>query len=136
MRSTRQPSPSTVEHVVLLGDSIFANAAYVGSDPDVITHLRTMLPSGWKATLCAVDGAATQALAAQVKQLPEDASRLFISIGGNDALGNIDLLSMKVSSSSEMLAAFARRIAAFEKSYRHAIDAVIDRSLPTTVCTI
>jgi hypothetical protein len=39
------------EHLVLLGDSIFANAAYVGAEPDVIGHLRSLLPSGWTATL-------------------------------------------------------------------------------------
>ena len=124
------------EHVVLLGDSIFANAAYVGGEPDVIGHLRTLLPPGWKATLCAVDGATTATLPAQLNRLPTDASRLFVSVGGNDALANVDLLSVAVSSSSQTLALFAKRIAAFEKSYDHAIEAVTAHELPTTVCTI
>jgi hypothetical protein len=33
-------------HIVLLGDSIFDNAAYVGNRPDVIQQLRTKIPDG------------------------------------------------------------------------------------------
>ena len=124
------------EYLVLLGDSIFANAAYVGREPDVIGHLRSLLPPGWKATLCAVDGAMTSTLAAQLQRVPEDASRMVVAIGGNDALANFDLLSMKVSSSAETLTAFASRVAAFEDSYRAAIAHVMERRLPTTLCTI
>src|SRR3712207_7657631 len=47
----------TMPHVVLLGDSIFDNKSYVGGGPDVIAQVRDDLPPGWKATLCAVDGA-------------------------------------------------------------------------------
>jgi hypothetical protein len=45
--------------VVLLGASISDNKAYVGSGPDVIEQLREALPSGWSATLGAVDGSTT-----------------------------------------------------------------------------
>src|SRR4051812_3797588 len=38
-------------HVVLLGDSIFDNAAYVGGRPAVIDQVRAGLPDGWHATL-------------------------------------------------------------------------------------
>jgi hypothetical protein len=132
-----QPRPdSAPEHLALLGDSIFANAAYVGSEPDVIGHLRSRLPPGWKATLCAVDGATASTLPAQLQKVPEDASRIIVAIGGNDALANIDLLSMKVSSTAETLTAFASRVAAFEERYRKAIADVLERRLPTTICTI
>src|SRR5687768_10561014 len=43
-------------HIVLVGDSILDNNAYVASGQAVIDHLREMLPAGWKATLLAVDG--------------------------------------------------------------------------------
>jgi len=42
-----------MKHVVLLGDSIFDNKAYVGDGPDVITQVREALPDGWTATLAA-----------------------------------------------------------------------------------
>ena len=46
-------------HLVLLGDSIFDNAAYTAGGPDVVTQLRAQLPPGWSATLAAVDGSHT-----------------------------------------------------------------------------
>ena len=57
-------------HVVLLGDSIFDNQAYVGSGPDVVAQLREALPAGWAATLCAVDGAMTLDVESQLETLP------------------------------------------------------------------
>jgi hypothetical protein len=44
-----------MNHIVLLRDSIFDNAAYVGGGPDVIEQLRAILPRDWQATLLAVD---------------------------------------------------------------------------------
>ena len=85
-------------HVVLVGDSIFANAAYTRGGPDVITHLRRVPPLNWRGTLCAVDGATTRDLASQLTRVPSEASHLVVSIGGNDALHNSDLLSMRVDS--------------------------------------
>lgn len=123
-------------HVVLLGDSIFDNGAYTGRDPDVITHLRSMLPTDWRATLAAVDGATTARLPAQLGRVPVDATHLALAIGGNDALQNSDLLSASVRSSAEALAMFADRVEAFEASYGAALDAVLELRRPTTVCTI
>jgi hypothetical protein len=124
------------EHIVLLGDSIFDNAAYTGREPDVITHLRALLPGGWRATLAARDGATTSGLASQLRHLPADTTRLVVAVGGNDALGNSDLLSFRAASSSDVLATFAVRLARFEADYRHAIGQLAALRHPTTVCTI
>lgn len=123
-------------HIVLLGDSVFDNAAYTGSEPDVITHLRSVLPADWKATLCAIDGATTTGLPSQVRAVPADATHLFVSVGGNDALGNIDLLSTPVRSTAEALRLFGQRIAAFEQSYRRGLLPVLALRKPVIVCTI
>jgi hypothetical protein len=123
-------------HVVLLGDSIFANAAYTHGSPDVITHLRRVLPVNWRGTLCAMDGATTGDLASQLTCVPSDASHLVVSVGGNDALQNSDLLSMRVNSSAEALEGFAERLAPFERAYRSAIRHVVALGRPTSVCTI
>lgn len=123
-------------HVVLLGDSIFDNAAYTGREPDVVHHLRSILPSGWKASLLAVDGAVTSDLSAQVRKVTADASHLVVSIGGNDALGNSDLLALPVDSTAEALELFHRRVRAFEADYRSALDEVLELGRPTTLCTI
>jgi hypothetical protein len=123
-------------HVVLLGDSIFANAAYTHGGPDVVTHLRNVLPIDSRGTLCAVDGATTRDLTPQLTRVPSDATHLVVSVGGNDALQNSDLLSMRVNSSAEALAAFANRLAPFERAYRSAICGVVALGHPTVVCTI
>jgi len=40
-----------VGHIALLGDTIFDNGVYTSGEPDVVTHLRSLLPSGWEASL-------------------------------------------------------------------------------------
>ncbi len=123
-------------HVVLLGDSIFDNAAYTNGAPDVVTHLRRLLPPSWKASSCAIDGATTAGLAAQLARVPGDATHLVISIGGNDALQNSDLLSLRVQSTAQALQIFADRIAAFERGYRTAIAHAMRLARSTAICTV
>lgn len=123
-------------HIALLGDSIFDNYRYTRGEPDVVTHLRSQLPAPWRASLLAVDGSTTRNLAPQLRNVPTDASHLVVSIGGNDALMNSDLLRVPVRSTAEALALFGHRVRGFESSYRAAIDAVIGLRRPTTVCTI
>src|ERR1051326_744499 len=112
-------------HVALLGDSILDNRAYTGSKPDVATHLRRFLLSASQVTLCAVDGSTTFDLERQISNVPADASHIVVSIGGNDALLNSDLLAMPVASTTQALSVFAERIVRFESAYRAAVDAVL-----------
>jgi hypothetical protein len=130
-----RPVTST-PHIVLLGDSIFDNAAYTRGEPDVVSHLRTMLPPQWKATLAAVDGATTVSMAPQIARVPADATHLVVSIGGNDALGQMDLLQTAVRSTAEALALFAARVTRFEQDYRAALQRVLALQRETIVCTI
>ena len=123
-------------HLVLIGDSIFDNGAYTGADPDVITHLGRLLPTGWRATLAAVDGATTRGIYSQIGRVPADATHLAVSVGGNDALGHMDLLSTRVASTAAALDLFHQRVAGFERDYCAALDAVLAVGLPTVVCTI
>ena len=81
-----------VGHVVLLGDSIFDNATYVAGAPDVLRQVRQRLPSGSRATLAAVDGSTIGDVQRQLRRVPEDATHLVLSVGGNDALGSSDFL--------------------------------------------
>ncbi len=123
-------------HVVLLGDSIFDNSAYTAGAPDVITHLRAVLPPSWGASLLAVDGATTASLGAQLRRVPINASHLVIAIGGNDALQNIDLLSLRVTSSTQAFEVFADRLTAFERAYRSAIAEALALGKATALCTV
>ena len=79
-------------HVVLLGDSVFDNAAYVGGGPDVVRHLRAALGAGHRATLAAVDGATIADVPHQLAGVPAEATALVVSAGGNDALAEAAVL--------------------------------------------
>jgi ABC-type dipeptide/oligopeptide/nickel transport system permease subunit len=59
-----------MKHIVLLGDSVFDNAAYVAGGPDVIQQVRERLPAGWRATLRAVDGSVIGSVERQLHLLP------------------------------------------------------------------
>jgi lysophospholipase L1-like esterase len=124
-------------HVVLLGDSIFDNQAYIAADePDVIAQLQARLPEDWQATLLAVDGSVTTDIPAQLKRLPSDATHLVVSVGGNDALQHIDMLYDAARSVAEVYNRVAAIGEQFERNYRRVLDAVHARHLPTAVCTI
>ncbi|HJT14193.1 MAG TPA: SGNH/GDSL hydrolase family protein [Dongiaceae bacterium] len=123
-------------HVVLLGDSIFDNAAYIGGGPDVITQLQGRLPAGWRATLGAVDGSVMADVDHQLKRLPADATHLVVSIGGNDALGQSAVLGAASHSVADTLMKLADIQAAFRFAYARTVKAVLSRNLPAAFCTI
>jgi hypothetical protein len=124
-------------HLVLLGDSIFDNGAYVGSgDPDVIGQLRTILPGGWRATLNAVDGAGVADIRGQIARLPPDASHLVVSVGGNDALAEAGVLEEKTRSVAEALDTLVAVRERFRQAYRAMLKQVLERMLPSAICAI
>ena len=95
-------------HVILLGDSIFDNAAYVAGEPDVVRQVRQRLPQGSRATLAAVDGSKIGDVRRQLRRVPLDATHLVLSIGGNDALGSSDFLSAPARSTDSRADGHAR----------------------------
>jgi hypothetical protein len=123
-------------HVVLLGDSIFDNAAYVRGGPDVVRQLRDILPTEWSASLLAVDGAVTRSVAGQLTRVPEGATNLVVSVGGNDALGASGMLRTAVRSVAEAVSLLAQAQDRFARDYDKMADAVLARGLPTALCTI
>jgi hypothetical protein len=127
----------TMNHVVLLGDSIFDNAHYVPGGPAVIEQLRQALPTGWRATLLAVDGSIATRVEEQLTGLPADASHLVVSAGGNDALGyGIAILNESARSVSEALSRLGEIRQEFEAEYRTMLQAVLQHDKPTIVCTV
>ena len=123
-------------HVVLLGDSIFDNGVYVPGQPDVVRQLRAALPSGWSASLLAVDGAVTSGVARQLGRLPGDARLLVVSVGGNDALGESFLLREACRTVGEAVARLAAAQRRFADAYETMLEVVLARGLPTALCTI
>ncbi len=125
-----------MSHIILLGDSIFDNGVYVPGQPDVVKQLRAVLPSGWKATLLAVDGAVTRSVASQLTRVPRDATHLVVSVGGNDALGESHILQSGVRVVAEAVSLLAAAQERFARAYVEMLRSVLGLGLPTAVCTI
>lgn len=125
-----------MKHLVLLGDSIFDNKSYVGDGLDVVSHLRQQAPDDWKSTLLAIDGSVAEHVSDQTLNLPVNATHLFVSAGGNNALMSTDVLRMKVSSSAEVFNRLADLAIEFERIYQKMLQTVLKLKKPTAVCTI
>lgn len=125
-----------MKHVILLGDSVFDNAAYVGGGPDVIHQLQHAIGPGNGATLAAKDGAVIAGLSAQLAGVPTDATHLVVSVGGNDALRAATVLGAPARSVADALDQLAAIADTFRGPYAAMLDEVLRRGLPTAVCTI
>lgn len=126
-----------MSHLVLLGDSIFDNGAYVDSAPAVIDQVRSLLPKVWEATLLAVDGNVALHVLDQLKRIPSDATHLVISAGGNDALGVLSELHgstpMPIMAALQTMATIQLK---FESEYTRVIAAAVSTGKSILVCTI
>ena len=126
-----------MSHVVLLGDSIFDNAAYVTAGaPDVIRQVRQRLPHDSTAMLAAVDGSRIRDVREQLRRLPADATHLLVSVGGNDALDSSEFLTASAHSIAEALSGIADIGEEFERRYLTMLAEVLSHGLPTAICTV
>lgn len=123
-------------HVILLGDSILDNGAYVAGGSPIITLLRSRLPREWRATLLARDGAVCEGVLKQLRELPADATHLVVSAGGNDALESAVFLNSPNPQSANILDEMVAVQTQFRSSYRQMISAIREARLPAIACTI
>jgi hypothetical protein len=141
MRAAEDARIAIMPHLVLLGDSIFDNALYTSGGPDVVSQVRSLLPSGWGASLLAVDGSTAVNIADQMRHLPGDSTHLVLSVGGNNALTEasrlgISFFGMAGEAISKSLDSLANISDDFETQYRAAVDVCLLSGLPLGVCTI
>jgi len=94
------------------------------------------LISDIKATLLAVDGDVTNDVYAQLENFPEDATHIFISCGGNDALRIANVLNKPVNSVGEAMDVFTEIKNQFEKHYSSMIRAVKGKASQISICTV
>ena len=124
-------------HVVLLGDSIFDNALYVPGGPSVLEHVRRLLPRDWRATLLALDGAVVSSVFRQLERLPEDATHLVLSVGGNNALWTAgNYFSLETATVRDALEKIAEAQGEFASEYRKLIDELRAVGKPLAICTV
>ena len=122
---------------MLLGDSIFDNAAYLAAGTlDVVRQVRQQFPYESKATLAAIDGSKMRDVRKQLRSLPTDATHLVLSVGGNDALGSSDFLTAPSRSTAETLLGLADIGDEFERTYFAMLTEVLAQGLPTAVCSV
>lgn len=123
-------------HAVLLGDSIFDNGAYVPGGPAFADQLRAALSEEWEVSLLAVDGHVTDDVEAQLAEIPNDATHLVVSCGGNDALNYLPFLSEKAKSVGEVLSRLAQIRSDFGERYRRMLEKVVATQRDVAICTV
>lgn len=123
-------------NVVLLGDSTIDNGSYVRGGPDVAAQLKEVLEEfplvgvDWSSSArnvkrLAVDGATTSTLERQLISVPENATHLVLSCGGNDALSQRYWAdSTKVESVSQALVHLYKMQQDFAASYAAVVNAL------------
>ncbi len=125
-----------MNHLILVGDSIFDNRAYVAGGPAVIDQVQSSIAPDWRATLLAVDGNTSVQVPNQLKRLPSDCTHLVLSAGGNDAIGCLDLMGTPVPNLMGALGTLSRMLAGFEQSYMALLTEILSLNKPLMVCTI
>ncbi len=122
-------------NIVLIGDSIFDNAAYVGECESVSDQIRTSSLNA-DVNLLAVDGDVTTDVYKQLEKFPSSADCVFVSCGGNDALRSISLLDEKVSSVSNALDILYQAKEDFRWNYIAMLEAILKKHNKVAVCSI
>jgi lysophospholipase L1-like esterase len=125
-----------MQHVVLVGDSILDNGAYVAPQGEVLAKLTSRMPAGHEATLLARDGAVIDGIRLQLARIPNNATNLVISAGGNDAMRSTGIFMERASIVADALAKVLTIRDAFADAYRGLLDEVQSLGLPVAICTI
>src|SRR5262245_36558849 len=112
------------KRIILLGDSIIDNGAYVRpGEADVAKQLQALLPEQ-AVVKRAVDGAiCADILWSQMANL-ESTDRIIVSAGGNDALQHIDLLEAATATTAKEV---LLRLAAIREDFRRTYVSLLDR---------
>ena len=125
------------KRIILLGDSIIDNGAYVRpGEADVAKQLQALLPQ-LAIIKRAVDGAVcADVLGSQTANL-ESTDRIILSAGGNDALQHIDLLdAATVTTAKQVLLRLAAIRADFRRTYASLLDRLVTIRAPVLVLTV
>ena len=125
-----------MKHIILAGDSIFANQRYVPGEPDVSNQLQGLMDEGDKVSLLAVDGHVINNVEGQLRNLPNDTTHLVISVGGNNAMRKLNELSRATRNIGDGFLKFHDLRKSFESDYIEMLTNALSFNIPTTLCTI
>ncbi len=122
--------------LTLLGDSILDNGPYVAPQPDTAAHLRRLLGPDWVVHLLARDGSMMADVYRTLGGLPDVTDCAVLSVGGNDAIEHIDLLTRPAFSVAEVLAELGDIAQRFADRYDALLGELASRIRRVMVCTI
>ena len=125
-----------MKHIILAGDSIFANRRYVPGEPDVSNQLQGLMDEGDKVSLLAVDGHVINNVEGQLRNLPNDTTHLVISVGGNNTIRILNELSRATRNIGDGFLKFHDLRESFESDYIEMLTNALSFNIPTTLCTI
>lgn len=123
-------------HIVLLGDSVFDNQSYVQPGRATIDAFTTQAAPGWDVTLLAQDGSTIDEIGRQLVHLPSDATHVVVSVGGNNALRDVGLLTEQAGTVAEALWKLGQVAERFERRYVAMLRKVRTRGPQPLICTI
>jgi len=131
---------------------VFDNGTYVGPGrPDVAQQVRARLSEETKppgeteplgeteVTLLARDGHYISDVPRQMRRLPNSATHLFLSVGGNDGLRYLDAIEgfdKEVQSFSGAVRRLREIQEDFREDYGPVLQEVLRAGLPTALCTV
>ena len=121
--------------LVLLGDSILHNDSYTRPEPSTTDHL-TRLLRDWLVTRVAVDGSTMADISSQLRQLSGRPTVAVLSVGGNDAVEHVGLLSQPAANSADVLGQLLEISADFGSRYEAVARSVVQHAHRVVLCTI
>jgi len=129
------------KHLILLGDSVFDNGSYVlPGQADVTAHMKRKLRSrDGTLDMRAVDGAMVANVKYQLAAKPPPLPCTFVlSVGGNDALQYLDMISdpTRDQSFASVLMRFHEVKEGFRAEYTNSLELILEHGQPLVVCTI
>ncbi|MFY0663710.1 MAG: SGNH/GDSL hydrolase family protein [Natronospirillum sp.] len=122
--------------LVLLGDSIIDNNAYVAPNQNVTAKLTSELGNDWQISKLAIDGATVREIVQQCGSIPKHTSYIVLSGGGNDALRATQELYQVASSVQEALAVLTTLKENFHIQYSRLLDIIDTVNCPVAIMTI
>jgi GDSL-like Lipase/Acylhydrolase family len=125
-----------VNHLVLIGDSIFDNGPYVGPGESVSEILTKCVAKNARVSLLAVDGDVTTDVPEQLKTFPDDATHAFVSCGGNDALRIVQILNDSAETVGDALESLVKVREEFRSNYTDMLESILERTSKLIVCTV
>ena len=129
-RNDEGNSPDVIRHAVLLGDAL-QNLDLGGGDAESMLVPRPRNP--WKLTVLQ---APQVLLRGHVRQIPEDATHLVISVEGAWAIEASGLLQGGTQTVRDALDTLAMAADEFEGIFAGLMTAALETGLPTVVCTL